>query len=231
MKKNIGIIGGMGPLATADLFEKITLHTRASCDQEHLRVFIDSNTGIPDRTVAILRGGADPVPALTASARGLARQGAELLLMPCNTAHYFYDAVQAAVSVPVLHMIRLTARALDERGVKTAGLLATDGTVQTGIYQRCFEGAGIRLLTPDRTGQRAVMEMIYQGVKAGRRDYDASAARQAMEALLDRGAETLVLGCTEMPLAVKLYGIALPATDPTLELALAAIRQAGAETV
>lgn len=231
MKKNIGIIGGMGPLATADLFEKITLHTRASCDQEHLRVFIDSNTGIPDRTAAILRGGADPVPALTASARGLARQGAELLLMPCNTAHYFYDAVQAAVSVPVLHMIRLTARALDERGVKTAGLLATDGTVQTGIYQRCFEGAGIRLLTPDQAGQRAVMEMIYQGVKAGRRDYDASAARQAMEALLDRGAETLVLGCTEMPLAVKLYGIALPATDPTLELALAAIRQAGAETV
>lgn len=231
MKKNIGIIGGMGPLATADLFEKITLHTRASCDQEHLRVFIDSNTGIPDRTAAILRGGADPVPALTASARGLARQGAELLLMPCNTAHYFYDAVQAAVSVPVLHMIRLTVRALDERGVKTAGLLATDGTVQTGIYQRCFEGAGIRLLTPDQAGQRAVMEMIYQGVKAGRRDYDASAARQAMEALLDRGAETLVLGCTEMPLAVKLYGIALPATDPTLELALAAIRQAGAETV
>lgn len=228
-KKIIGIIGGMGPLATADLFEKIILHTRASRDQDHLRVLIDSNTNIPDRTAAILHGGADPVPELSASARGLERQGAELLLMPCNTAHHFYDAVQASVSVPVLHMIRLTTRALEERGVRTAGLLATDGTVQTGIYQRCFEGTGIRLLAPDPAGQQAIMAMIYQGVKAGRRDYDASAARQAMEALLDRGAETLILGCTELPLAVRLYGIGLPATDPTLELALAAIRQAGAE--
>lgn len=230
-KKAIGIIGGMGPLATADLFEKIILHTRASCDQDHLRVFIDSNTGIPDRTAAILHNGADPVPELAASARGLERQGAELLLMPCNTAHHFYEAVQASVSVPVLHMIRLTARTLEERGVKTAGLLATDGTIRTGIYQRCFAGSGIRLLTPDRQGQQAMMDMIYLGVKAGRQDYNAAAARETMEALLDQGAETLILGCTELPLAVKLYGIGLPATDPTLELALAAIRQAGAEMV
>ena len=230
-KKTIGIIGGMGPLATADLLEKIILHTKASCDQDHLRVFIDSNTNIPDRTAAILQGGADPVPELTASARGLERHGAELLLMPCNTAHYFYDAVQASVSVPVLHMIRLTAQALRERGVRTAGLLATDGTVQTGLYQQCFEGAGIRLLIPDERGQRAIMDMTYEGVKAGNLDYDAAAAREAMEALLRQGAETLILGCTELPLAVKQYGIELPAADPTLELALAAIRQAGGETI
>lgn len=230
-KKTIGIIGGMGPMATADLFQKITMHTRACCDQEHLRVLIDSNIHIPDRTAAILHGGANPLPELTASARGLERQGAELLLMPCNTAHYFYDGVQAAVQVPVLHMIRLTARALEARGVKTAGLLATDGTVQTGIYQQCFADTDIRLLTPDGADQQAVMEMIYQGVKAGRRDYDASRARRAMAALLDRGAETLILGCTEMPLAVRLYGLDFPVTDPTLELALAAIREAGAETI
>ena len=230
-KKTIGIIGGMGPLATADLFEKIILHTRASCDQEHLRVYIDSNTNIPDRTAALLHGGADPTPELVSSARGLARQGAEVLIMPCNTAHNFYDAVQAAVPVPVLHMIRLTAQALAERGVKTAGLLATDGTVQTGIYQRTFAGTGVALLTPEENGQHAVMDMIYQGVKAGRRDYDASAARRAMEALLERGAETLILGCTELPLAVKLYALDFPVTDPTLELALGAIRFAGGETV
>lgn len=228
-KKTIGIIGGMGPLATADLFEKIILHTRASRDQDHLRVFLDSNTNIPDRTAAILSGGADPLPELTASAQGLERQGAELLLMPCNTAHYFYDEVQSAVSVPVLHMIRLTARALSKRGVRTAGLLATDGTVRTGIYQRCFADTDIRLLTPDESGQQAVMDMIYRGVKAGRRDYDASAARRAMEALLDRGAETLILGCTELPLAVTLYTLDFSVTDPTLELALEAIRQAGGE--
>lgn len=230
-KKTIGIIGGMGPLATADLFEKIVRHTRAASDQEHLHVLIDSNTNIPDRTAALLHGGADPLPELAGSARRLEEMGAQVLMMPCNTAHNYYDGVAAAVSVPVLHMVRLTAGALAERGVKRAGLLATDGTVQTGIYQRSFAGTGVELLTPDEAGQRAVMEMIYSGVKAGNMAFDAGAARAAMERLLSAGAETLILGCTELPLAAELYHIDLPAVDPTLELALAAIRFAGGETV
>ena len=230
-KKTIGIIGGMGPLATADLFEKIVGHTKAACDQEHLHVVIDSNTNIPDRTAALLHGGADPLPELVKSAGRLEKMGADVLIMPCNTAHNYYDGIAAAVSVPVLHMVRLTAQALVERGVKKAGLLATDGTVRTGIYQRSFEGSGVELLTPDEAGQRAVMEMIYQGVKAGDMAFDAQPAQQAMERLLATGAEVLILGCTELPLAVKLYGIALPAVDPTLELALEAIRFAGGETV
>ena len=230
-KKTIGIIGGMGPLATADLFEKIVGHTKAACDQEHLHVVIDSNTNIPDRTAALLHGGADPLPELVKSAGRLEKMGADVLIMPCNTAHNYYDGIAAAVSVPVLHMVRLTAQALVERGVKKAGLLATDGTVRTGIYQKSFAGSGVELLTPDEAGQRAVMEMIYQGVKAGDLAFDAQPARQAMERLLAAGAEVLILGCTELPLAVKLYGIALPAVDPTLELALEAIRFAGGETV
>lgn len=230
-KKTIGIIGGMGPLATADLFEKIVGHTKAACDQEHLHVVIDSNTNIPDRTAALLHGGADPLPELAKSAGRLEKMGADVLIMPCNTAHNYYDGIAAAVSVPVLHMVRLTARALVERGVKKAGLLATDGTVRTGIYQKSFAGSGVELLTPDEAGQRAVMEMIYQGVKAGDMAFDAQPARQAMERLLAAGAEVLILGCTELPLAVKLYGIDLPAVDPTLELALEAIRFAGGETV
>ena len=230
-KKTIGIIGGMGPLATADLFEKIVGHTKAACDQEHLHVVIDSNTNIPDRTAALLHGGADPLPELAKSAGRLEKMGADVLIMPCNTAHNYYDGIAAAVSVPVLHMVRLTAQALVERGVKKAGLLATDGTVRTGIYQKSFAGSGVELLTPDEAGQRAVMEMIYQGVKAGDMAFDAQPARQAMERLLAAGAEVLILGCTELPLAVELYGIALPAVDPTLELALEAIRFAGGETV
>lgn len=231
MKKTIGIIGGMGPLATVDLFEKITLHTRAERDQDHLHVLIDSNTAIPDRTAALLHGGPDPRPELVASARRLERMGAQALIMPCNTAHNYYDDVAAAVSVPVLHMIRLTAQALERAGIGAAGLLATDGTVQTGIYQRSFAGSGVDLLLPDEAGQRAVMDMIYRGVKAGDLRYDPAAVRRAMEALLDRGAKTLILGCTELPLAVKLYGLDLPVVDPTLELALGAIRFAGGETV
>ena len=138
-KKVIGILGGMGPLATADLFQKITLHTAASCDQDHPRVCIDSNTNISDRTAALLHGGADPVPEMVKSAQRLESIGADLLIMPCNTAHNFYDAVASSVSIPVLHMIAITRDALKSRGVKCAGLLATDGTVQTGIYQRTFE--------------------------------------------------------------------------------------------
>lgn len=230
-KKVIGILGGMGPLATADLFRKMVEHTRAGRDQDHPHILVDCNTNIPDRTAALLHGGTDPVPELTAAARNLERGGAQVIAMPCNTAHGFYDAVQAAVAVPVLHMIRLTAQALTERGVGAAGLLATDGTIQTGIYQRSFQDTGVTLLTPEAEDQQAVMDLIYRGVKAGRRDFDASAARRTMENLLERGAQTLILGCTELPLTVELYHLAYPCTDPTLELALGALRFAGCETV
>ena len=229
-KKVIGIIGGMGPLATADLFQKIILHTRASCDQEHLRVMIDNNTGIPDRTAALLSGGPDPTPAMTDSARMLERCGAQLLLIPCNTSHVFYDAVQASVGIPVLHMIRITARDLRARGVTRAGLLATSGTVRTGIYQRGFAGMGIDLLTPEGGGQEAVMDVIYQ-IKAGNMDFDDAGLRQAVDGLLRQGAETLILGCTELPLMLERHPLDCAVTDPTLALALEAIRLAGGETV
>ena len=147
-KKTIGILGGMGPLATADLCRKITLHTIAATDQEHPRVVIDSNTDIADRTAALLHGGADPVPEMAKSARRLESIGADFLVMPCNTAHCFYDPVAAAGAIPVLHMIVLTRDALLSHGVKTAGLLATDGTIETGVYQKTFAGSGVELLTP-----------------------------------------------------------------------------------
>ena len=229
-KKVIGILGGMGPLATADLFQKITLHTVASCDQEHPRVCIDSNTNIADRTAALLHGGADPVPEMVKSAKRLESIGADFLIMPCNTAHNYYEQVCAAVGIPVLHMIALPRDALKARGVKRAGLLATDGTVQTGIYQRTFAGSGVELLVPeDADDQAAVMDVIYNGVKAGDLTHDVTAFRAACEHLLARGADALILGCTELPPAFRLYGLDYPNIDPTLELALGAIRAAGFE--
>ena len=226
-KKVIGILGGMGPLATADLFQKITLHTAAACDQAHPRVCIDSNTNIADRTAALLHSGADPVPEMIKSAQRLASIGADFLIMPCNTAHNFYAAVASSVSIPVLHMIAITRDALKARGIKCAGLLATDGTVQTGIYQRTFAQSGIELLTPDADGQSAVMDVIYNGVKAGDLAHDVTAFRAVCERLLARGAEVLILGCTELPPAFDLYRLDYPSIDPTLELALGAIRFAG----
>lgn len=229
-KKVIGILGGMGPLATADLFQKITLHTVASCDQEHPRVCIDSNTAIADRTAALLHGGADPTAEMVKSAKRLESIGAQVLIMPCNTAHNFYQAVADSVGIPVLHMIELTRDALKARGIKRAALLATDGTVQTGIYQRTFEGSGIELLVPEGEDQSAVMDIIYNGIKAGDMSHDTTAFRKTAASLLARGAQTLILGCTELPLAVEIYHLDFPTTDPTLELALGAIRFAGCQT-
>lgn len=226
-KKVIGIIGGMGPLATADLFQKIVLHTDAKTDQEHPRVCIDSNTAIPNRTDALLHGGPSPVPEIVKSAKRLESIGAEVLLIPCNTSHCYFDEIAAATGVPVLHMIALTRDALKARGIRRAGLLATDGTVQTGVYQRTFATSGIELLLPPTEDQTAVMGIIYDGVKAGDMAYDTAAFRRCCENLLARGAETLILGCTELPPAFELYHLDYPATDPTLELALAAIRFSG----
>lgn len=227
-KKVIGIVGGMGPLATADLFQKITLHTLAATDQEHPRVCIDSNTAIPNRTDALLHGGPSPVPEIIKSAKRLESIGAQVLVIPCNTSHCFFDEIASSVNVPVLHMIALTRDALKARGVRTAGLLATDGTVETRVYQDTFAGSGIELLLPDAADQAAVMDIIYNGVKAGDLAHDVSAFCAVCEHLLARGAETLILGCTELPPAFDLYHLDYPNTDPTLELALAAIRHAGA---
>ena len=228
-RKTIGILGGMGPAATADLFRKITSVTKASCDQEHIHIIIDSNTAIPDRTAALIRGGESPVPQLQRSARTLEAAGANLIIMPCNTAHGFYDEVCAAVSVPVLHMIRITAQALTQAGIKRAGLLATDGTVQTGIYDRCLSGSGMELITPTAEGQAAVMDILYNGVKAGDAGHDTAAFERTCAGLLAEGAQTLILGCTELPCAFEMYSLSFPHIDPTLELARAAVLAAGGE--
>lgn len=229
MRKTIGIIGGMGPLATCDLFEKIVTHTRAGCDQEHLHILIDNNTSIPDRTRALLSHGEDPLPQLIISAGRLQRAGADFLIMPCNTAHCFYEGLQKATELPILHMPAETAKALARQGVRRAGLLATDGTVLSGVYDRKLAEQGIETLKPDAPGQREVMRMIYEVVKAGRFDPQVPEFLAVCRQLLDRGAETLILGCTELPLAFARYRISLPYIDPTLVLAEAAIRFAGAE--
>lgn len=226
-KGAIGIIGGMGPLATADLFEKIIRHTKASCDQEHLHILIDNNTAIPDRTAALLRGGEDPLPQMYESAKRLEEDGADCLIMPCNTAHYFHQKLQKRLRVPLLNMIELTCQALHSQKITRAGLLATSGTIETEVYQRVARQFSLELLLPRPEEQACVMDMIYSGVKAGRADYDPQKVFQAVERILSEGAQTMILGCTELPLAVQMYHIQFPSIDPTLELAKGAIRQAG----
>lgn len=227
MKKTVGIIGGMGPAATCDLMEKIIALTKAASDQEHLHVIADVNTAIPDRTAAILRGGPDPTPEMCKSARRLTAAGAELLLMPCNTAHYYYDAVAASVPVPVLHMPDETAAVLRRAGIKAAGVLATDGTVQSGIYGKALARAGVEALYPSPDMQRQVMRLIYDGVKSRSVPLDAIPVEDVLAQLRDRGAACFVLACTELPIAFRELGLAQGCLDPTRVLAFAAVRAAG----
>lgn len=227
--KKLGILGGMGPLATCDLFRKVVENTAAKCDNDHIHIIIDNNSAIPDRTAAILRGGDDPLPRMRESLDRLTRAGAEVVIMGCNTAHYFYDALGEGCSVERLSMLDETMAYLRAQGIKKAGLLASSGTVESGIYAKAAEKFGIELAVPQGKAQDAVMGVIYDGVKAGVGDYDTADFLRTVEALQAQGAQVMILGCTELPLAMEMYGLDFPAADPTLILARAAIVACGYE--
>lgn len=229
MRKTIGILGGMGPLATCDLFSKIIQITDASCDQEHVRICIDNNTEISDRTNAIIRHGKDPVPEMVKSAVRLQSFGADVLIMPCNTAHYFYDRILPFVDIPFLSMIDETAKVISDRGLRKVGLLATDGMLQTAVYEKAFKKRGISIMVPPPENQVHIMDLIYNGVKAGNKEIDTKPTKKTIEDLFRKGAQTLVLGCTELPVAFDLYGFDYPKTDPTLILASRAVQFVGAK--
>lgn len=223
MKKTIGIIGGMGPMATVDLYRKIVDYTAASKDSEHIHVYIDSNTDIPDRTEAILHGGKDPVPEMVGSAIRLECMGADFLMIPCNTAHYFYDKICAMVHIPILNMLEETALEVKRQNIACVGLLATDGTIESGVYDRVFEKYGISVLHPSTLRQKDVMNLIYKGVKAGIKSIDLSGFFDTLEELNQKGAQTLILGCTELPIAFEIYNIKYKNIDPTAVLARKAV--------
>ena len=224
--KAVGIVGGMGPEATADLYAKIIRNTKVERDQDHIRVVIDSNPAIPDRTAFILGQGPDPRPAMIAGARNVVAMGAEIVAVPCNTAHFFHDDIQQAVHAQVLHIMQLVAAHLQGR-VRRVGLLATSGTLRTGLYEAALQAVGVETVVPDGPGQERVMQAIYQGVKAGRID----AARQDIlpeaEALVARGAEAVIAGCTEVPLVLHSGDIPVELVDATDVLARACVQAAG----
>lgn len=228
-KKTIGILGGMGPLATADLFQKIVLLTKADTDREHIRVYIDSNANIPDRTAAILSGGEDPVPEMASALRHLEACGADCIIMPCNTAHYFLPRLQAMTEIPFLSILTAAAEACKAQFPgKTVGILATRGTLAANLYQEALVQAGVPYLVPDAPTQDALMRVIYDGVKAGKGpDSYRADFLTVLEQMSAGGAEVFLLGCTELPLAAEALNIALPTVDPTAELAKASIRFCG----
>ena len=231
MKKSIGILGGMGPMATADLYIKILAMTRADRDCDHIRIYIDSDGQIPDRTAAILYGGEDPVPEMTCALRNLEKCGADCVLLPCNTAHCFLPRLQALTDTPILDMTRIAARRCRELfpGRRPA-ILGTRGLLATGLYARAMAEEGLDCLIPNDEEQGRLMHLIYDVVKASLpMEPEKETWRSLLEGLRARGAEVFLLACTELPILANTLELEGPFLDPTEELAREAILYCGYE--
>lgn len=205
--KTIGILGGLGPEATADLFKKIISVTPAKSDQEHINTIIISNPHIPDSTNAILYGGESPVPQLLSTARVLEALNSSIIIMPCNTAHYFLEEIQSKIKVPFLNMIKEAALYVKQYypDVKKVGLLATTGTIKSKIYEKEFKKHGLKVVAPDDSIQNSfVMSAIYgsDGIKAGYKVKPRKMLKYASLHLQEKGAEIIIQGCTEVPLVL-----------------------------
>ena len=225
-KKTVGIIGGMGPGATALLFQKLIDYTDAKSDAEHMHIIIDNNTAIPDRTTAILNGENTPALCIVESGKKLEMCGAELLLIPCNTSHYFYDDIQEQLSVPVVNMIAETAKVCLNNGYTKVGILATTGTCNTDTYGRELNKFGVEAVYPDAEGQKRVMEIIYDQVKAGRK-INVQILDQTLKKMASKGAQAFILGCTELPFAIKNGDFGYHFLDSLDILAKRAVEMAG----
>jgi aspartate racemase len=224
----LGVLGGMGPLATADFYTKLVRLTPARTDRDHPRVIIDSNPKIPDRTAGILGLGPDPTADLTATARGLERAGAEVIAIPCNSAHAYLAAIRRSVKIPVLDIMEEVAAAASTLtpSPRAVGLLATPGTVRARLYHRALAARGIAVVECTAGDEKEVNAVIH-AVKTG----DLGRAvrerlRDVAAGLVRRGAAAIILGCTELPLVMEPHDIAVPLLDGTEILAAAALRAA-----
>lgn len=224
----IGILGGMGPMATVDLFKKIVENTPAHCDQEHLRIIIDNHPQIPSRVDAILGHGESPLPMLVESAKLLENAGVSFIVIPCNTAHYWYDQLQAAVHVPIYHIIDNAATYIQTHYANTkAMLLATIATVKTGLYQKSFAAKGMSLSIPTALEQKTV-DAALDDVKAGyiSDNHYLPALRQILDHYAANGVHAFIGGCTEIPLLFPYLNGDYEKFDPTLMLARTAVEKA-----
>ncbi|HPB58600.1 MAG TPA: amino acid racemase [Candidatus Saccharicenans sp.] len=232
--KTVGILGGLGPEATARFFKLIIDNTAAKKDQEHLKIIILDNPSVPDRTAAILYHGPSPLPALQDGLKFLEKAGADLAVIPCLTAHYYFDQLKSATRLKLVNLIEETASYLKNFNpeVKKVGLLATEGTVATGIFLQPFKKKKIEVLNPSEKSQKKIMGAIYgqQGIKAGGKGRKPKRLLvEAADELIEAGTQAIIAGCTEIPLVLRPEDLTVPLIDPLVIGARAIIRRAGGQ--
>jgi aspartate racemase len=221
MTKTAGVMGGMGPDATVDFMAKVIALTDSERDQDHIHMIVDHDPTVPNRQAAIRGEDSDVDIRLAAMAIRLQDAGADFLVMVCNTAHVFLDSIQSATSIPFISIIDESVREIENLcpDAHTVGLMATDGCLDTGIYQRAVELSGRNSLLPDGDDLRKLMDLIH-AVKAGDKSAKiASGMESVARRLVSNGADILIAGCTEIPIVFDGQGFSVPVIASTNVLA------------
>ena len=205
MKHNplLGVLGGLGPMSTVYFCNLLIEHTKALGDSDHIDMLISSRATTPDRTAFILgKSPLDPLPVMLEEAERLVRGGADLIVIPCNTAHYFYEGLLEKIQVPMINIIEETVLHLKQTGISTFGLLATEGTVFSRAYEKVCNRLGVTCIVPNEDEQRRISSIIYDDIKRNR-PVELSEFLEIAASMQKRGCERLILGCTELSLLKK----------------------------
>ncbi len=229
-KKTLGILGGLGPMASAYFYELITAHTKAVRDQDHIDIILSSRASTPDRTAFITGASSeDPLPVMLEEVCRLAVAGADIIALPCNTAHFIYNAISKSSPVPVMNIIKLTVNYAKFAGAKNVGVMSTEGTFKSGVFGAACREAGIDCVDCSQKGRAALTDIIYNSIKRGQKADIAAFERVAGE-LFEHGAERIILGCTELSLIKKEFHLPDLFIDSLEVLAACAIETCGKST-
>lgn len=220
LEKAVGILGGVGPLSTVYFMDMIIKMTDAKKDQDHINMIAFNHATIPDRTDFIVgKSPENPLPVMVNDAVKLQSVGADFIVIPCNTAHYFFDIIKESVTIPMLNIVEETVKYAIEKvqNLNTIGILATDGTLISNTYQRVCDKKGIKCVAPNKEQQKCVMNLIYNQVKAGK-SADIMTFYEIIQDLLDQGCQAVILGCTELSVIKKDFKLDLPYIVDSLEV-------------
>ena len=205
--KTLGVIGGLGPMASAYFLQLLTQMSDAQTDQEHMEILMYSKPAIPDRTKYIIgESEENPAPDMIMAGKKLKEMGADILAIPCITAHYFHKELEDEIGLPIIHAVEETVSCLEEKQLTRVGILATDGTIRSGLFRKALEQRGICPVLPDAESQKKVMEIIFQQIKTGKR-VDLESFYRISEEMSGQGAQVILLACTELSLIKRDYDL------------------------